>query len=507
MSSLRPAIGVAGLCASLAASASRGQQPAPTRPTPVALPVEQAVLVEGKPFPPVHTVSFRLPEARRTFFVAPGKGAAVPGKDDGDGTESSPWHDLGAALHRLAPGDRLRVGGGSYGPIAIDESCVDGNERQPIQLVFDGKATLEPKEGAPAMVVSRSHWFLVGVYARLGQSPAPGILFRGRGAHDLRLEGARVADGIGPGILVEAEAARIAITGAYVSKTHLTRMGTSSCGVEIQGGAREVSVEGSHLSNNPSGSIRARAPETNHAETRDLQIRENTIRDDGATAISIEAGDGVTIANNTLSDQSGIPATRGIALARVDRASVRSNRISGFAVGIAVGHAEPGGGPVRPATDVSVERNFLEGGRGAAAFVIEAGSAIRVVNNVTDGCANGLLLFGAPPQTERVVVANNLFLRVSDVALMMQSPSAATLFDYNVFSPSGPVTAEVGGETAALSRFLERGTMPHTQLKSGVRVVQRDLARVSGIATVDRGKAVPGLQFRGAAPDLGVAER
>jgi len=90
---------------------------------------------------------------------------------------------------------------------------------------------------------------------------------------------------------------------------------------------------------------------------------------------------------------------------------------------------------------------------------------------------------------------------------MMQSPSAATLFDYNVFSPSGPVTAEVGGETAALSRFLERGTMPHTQLKSGVRVVQRDLARVSGIATVDRGKAVPGLQFRGAAPDLGVAER
>ena len=40
-----------------------------------------------------------------------------------------------------------------------------------------------------------------------------------------------------------------------------------------------------------------------------------------------------------------------------------------------------------------------------------------------------------------------------------------------------------------------------------MRVVQRDIARLSGIATVDRGKAVPGLQFRGKAPDLGVGER
>jgi hypothetical protein len=103
---------------------------------------------------------------------------------------------------------------------------------------------------------------------------------------------------------------------------------------------------------------------------------------------------------------------------------------------------------------------------------------------------------------------NNLFLGVSDVALLLRDPAAADIFDYNVFSPSGPVTAEVGrGGAVPLSRFLYGGTMPHTQLKHGVHVVNRDLGRVTGIATVDRGKALEGLQFRGAAPDLGVAER
>jgi len=502
MSSLRPAIGVAGLCACLAASASAppGPQPAARPAAPGSPPFEQAVLLDGKPFPPVHAPSFRLADPRRTFFVEPGAGT-------GEGTESSPWHDLPAALRRLAPGDRLRVRAGAYGAIAIDESCADGTETQPIQLVFDGKATLEPPEGSPAIIIARSHWFIVGADAKLGLSPAPGILFRGRGAHDLRLEGARLADGAGPGIRVEAEAARVEITRATVSKAHLAGTGESSCGIEIDGGAREVIVAGSRFANNPSGSIRVRAPEANRNAARDLQIRENTIRDGGATAISVESADGITVANNTLSDASGVATTRGVALAQVERASVRSNRVSGFAVGIAVGHAEPGAGPVRPAADVSVERNFLEGVGNGTAFVVEAGREIRILNNLSDGYANGVLLFGAPPQTENVVVANNLFLRVSDVALMMQSASAAALFDYNVFSPSGQVNVEVGGKTLPLSRFLDGGTMPHTEVKSGVRVVQRDIARIAGIETVDRGKAVPGLQFRGKAPDFGVGER
>src|SRR3954471_23278546 len=137
MKPLRRPIG-AVLCLSLAASAARAQRPeTPTpRPQPVALPVEQAVLLEGKPFPPVPARSFRPAEPKRTFFVVPGSGP-------GDGTEASPWHDLQAALSRLTPGDRLRVRGGAYkSGIAIGPGCTDGLERDPIQVIFDGKASL-----------------------------------------------------------------------------------------------------------------------------------------------------------------------------------------------------------------------------------------------------------------------------------------------------------------------------------------------------------------------------
>jgi len=497
-------IGAAALVASLAAPASRAQDrgsPAPS--SPIAPPIDQAVLLEGRPFPAARGPAIRLPQPKRTFFVA-------PGNDAGDGTESRPWSDLRAALPRLAAGDRLRVRAGTYGgPVTIGEGCADGNERDPIQLVFDGKAEIEPGADSPALVVERANWVIVGPYVKLRESKAPGILFRGRGAHDVRLDGARVADGLGPGIRIEAETARVAISGAYVSKSHLKEMGRDSCGVYVAGGAREVSVEGSRFSNNPSGSIRVRAADSPRTLTRDVQIRSNTIRDDGATAISIETADGVIIANNTLVDATGTAGTRGVLLERVERASVRTNRIAGFATGVAVGRADPQGGPYRAARDVTVERNFLENreGAGAAAFVVEAATGARIVNNLTEGYANGVLVFGAPPQTERVVVANNVFLRVADVAFMMQNPSAASFFDFNVFSPASPVTVEIAGKPVPLARYLKGGTMPNTQVKTGVRITNRDLGRLSGLPTVDRGKAVEGLQFRGAAPDLGVAER
>jgi len=506
------AIGAAALTASLAApSASSQHAPAPpaSRPPvapsvlsePEVRPIEQAVLVDGKPFPPARVPAIRLPEPKRSFFVA-----AV--KEDGDGSEQRPWRDLGAALARLTAGDRLRVRAGTYrGPITIGDKCSDGSERGPIQLVFDGKAEIEPGAGAPAIVVARAHWLIVGPYLRLGESKAPGILFQGRGAHDLRLEGARVADGLGPAIRIEAEAARVAITGAYVSKSSLRQMSRDSCGIDVAGGVREISVEGGRFSNNPAGSIRVHAGDDSRAVSRDVQIRSNTIRDDGATAISVEAADGLIVADNTVADATGVAGTRGIALEKVERASIRTNRVVGFAIGIAVGRANPQGGGLRAAQDVTLERNALEGSAGAAAFVVEAGTGVRILNNLTEGYGNGVLIFGAPPQTERAVVANNIFLGVSDVAFMMQNPAAATLFDYNVFSPAGPVTVEIAGKPVSLARYLKGGTMPHTQLKSGIHVIQRDLGRLSGLTTLDRGKAVEGLQFRGTAPDLGVAER
>ena len=498
--------------ASLAALPSPAQKPAspppasqppiaPEAPSTIARPIEQAVTMDGKPFPAARVPAIRLPEPRRTYFVA-------EAKDEGDGSEQKPWRNLAAALARLTAGDRLRVRAGTYrGPITIGEKCADGSERAPIQLVFDGKAAIEAGDGAPALVVARAHWLIVGAYAKLGDSKAPGIVFQGRDAHDLRLEGARIADGLGPSIRIEPETARIAITGAYVSKSALREMSRDSCGIDVIGGAREISIEGGRFSNNPSGSIRVRSGDSSRGVARDVQIRSNTFRDDGATAISVEAADGLIVANNTVADATEVAGTRGIALERVKRASVRTNRVIGFSIGIAVGHADPQGGAYRGAEDATVERNALEGAPGAAALVIEAGTGVRVLNNLTSGYGNGVLIFGAPPQTENVVVANNVFLGVSDVAFMMQSPTAAKLFDYNVFSPAGPVNVEIAGKAVSLSRYLKGGTMPHTQVKSGIRIVHHDIGHLLGLTTLDRGTKVEGLQFRGAAPDLGVAER
>src|SRR5262249_27493865 len=159
-----------------------------------------------------------------------------------------------------------------------------------------------------------------------------------------------------------------------------------------------------------------------------------------------------------------------------------------YAVGVHVGHAEPDGRGAIAAEDVTIARNHLETSRpGGTAVVIEAGHRVVVANNLLAGFASGILVFGKPPETREVIVANNLLLGLSDVALVVTDPGSATLFDYNVFSPIGPVLAEVGGTSIPLSRWLQEGKMPHSELKPGVHILQGDLARVMGVATIDRG--------------------
>jgi len=504
MSRGRLRIGAAFFLAAAIAPASLPGLPIPPTPvpTPTSLTVSQPDFVSGRPFPPVTPRASTLPAEKRTVFVA----AEAP---PGDGSEAHPWNDLQAAFRALSPGDRLRVRAGRYaGTFRVDESCREGTKNAPIQVVFDGKAVLESASEGFVLTLARSHWLIVGGYLDLEDTPASGVSIEGPSSHDVTLDGLRISGGRGPSISVGPDATRIAILRCNLAKSPLTVATASAVGIEIAAGADDVRIEQSRLHENPAGSIRVRTAAPGKRPARRLLIAGNRIHDDGATAIEVAAADDLTIQDNILFDRTTELDTRALVLTRVRRGVVRSNRVSDYGIAVHVGHAEPDGSGAIPAETLTIARNHLETSRpGGTAFVVEAANGLVVANNVVGGYASGILVFGRPPQTRNVTVANNLLLGVSDVAFLLADPAAATLFDYNVFSPAGPALVEIGGASIPLARLLKEGKMPHSQVKPGVRILYGDLARVSGVPIVDRGKAVAGVPFQGSAPDLGVAER
>ena len=467
-----------------------------------ALQTWPAVLLNGKPFPPVSPRAVKLPEPERTLFVS-------AGKENGDGSEQHPWNDLQAALCALGPGDRLRVRVGTYaGGLRVDEPCRDGTPENPIQVIFDGKARVAPGHRGAALTVRRAHWILVGLFLELEESPEPGVLVEGPGGSHVTLDGARIAGGTGPGVRIGEGAADVTVSNARIARKPVDRPAPSAFGVEIQAGTTSVRLFRNHLNGNPAGAIRVNAPDSDTPPARYLLFQGNAIHGGGATAIDVAAARGLRIEDNTLSGLPGRADTRGIALERAREVTVRRNVISGFSVGIQVGRANPEDGSFTPAEDVTIGRNYLESNQpGGAGIDIEAGRRARVANNAVEGFATGILVFGAPPQTQSVTIANNLFLEVADTAFVLADPRAVALFDYNIFSASAGVPeAQVGGETLPLDGFLRKGTMPQSRL-AAAKLLHRDLARVSGAEVFDKGTAVPGLESKGSAPDIGVAER
>ena len=149
-------------------AAQTGPPPAVAE-TPTVLPVVPPVLLNGKPFPVVARFVANLAVPRRTLFVA-------AGRKNGDGSESRPWNDLQSALCALGPGDRLRVRAGTYAvALRIDTPCRDGTPSEPIQVFFDGRAMIVPVSGSAALTIRRSHWLLVGLSLKLGDTPGAGV--------------------------------------------------------------------------------------------------------------------------------------------------------------------------------------------------------------------------------------------------------------------------------------------------------------------------------------------
>jgi hypothetical protein len=150
------------------------------------------------------------------------------------------------------------------------------------------------------------------------------------------------------------------------------------------------------------------------------------------------------------------------------------------------------------------QRSYLENrltGEGTA-FRLVRGRGIRVSNNVINRYAEPLWI--GSPGLERVEVANNLILKPR-IAFTLAEPSAVAFFDYNVFGSDVSLRAVVGQASEGATWISAR--MPHSCIVPGADLSGGDLARIVGFSPVDAGKALEGMGYRGAAPDIGVAER
>ena len=477
----------------------KGKGPASTKPS--SLLTLPPTLLDGRPFPQVSPYSPPQAPARRSLFVNAG-GA------EGDGSEALPFNDLQKALCRLGPGDRLRVGPGTYpGPLVIGPDCQDGTESNPIQVAFDARSVVRGSGGgSAALSVRRAFWRMERLTVDAGEEEASGVLI---GSAHVAMDRVRITGGRGPGLVVEGTASYVTISNARIDKERVRQAGASSYGIQVAAGARDVLVTNSRLHHNPGGSIRVEDGRPGVEPAQSLIFSANSIHDDGGPAIDVEAGRFVRIQRNTIVATPGEKTSRGVVLGKVRDARIEGNEIANCALAIEVGQATPDGKPVSAVDGAWIVRNRVESQVSSGAGVaVEAGRDVRVVNNVLQHLTEGILVLGKPPSTGAVTVVNNLLIEISEVSFALSDAKAASVFDYNVFSPRGSSLAAVIGKTTQdLGSFLTKGSMPHTQVVSGVALQHRDLARVSGVETVDRGLPVDGLEFLGKAPDIGVAER
>lgn len=494
------ALAILALALPMAGAPEKKGPPSRRRDRPQATaPFPRALLLNGRPFPKVEPFTPTFPEPKRMLYVA------VSGPQ-GDGSQAHPWNDLQEALRQLAPGDRLHILPGEYeGGFSIDDTCQDGTAEAPIEVFFQ-KGVLKPSATKPALSVGKAFWFFKQLSVSLGDHEGPGLVIS---SHDVLVDKAFVYKGRGPGVRVAPGASRVTIGHANILKIGVTQPGPDAVGVDIAQGAREVRIVACRLYQNPAGSIRVLAARDG-PEAADISVEDNSIRDDGGPGLALLGGERVKVARNTIfyGRRTGVPS-RAIILESAHDVTIENNRISDAAEAIRVGFADAKGGPYLRSRDVTIARNAIETTfPTGTAIDVEAGRKVRIVNNVIEGYDDGIMVFGSPPQTETVSVANNLVISVSDVALVLADTKAAAYFDHNVFSPRAErVDVQVGKKTTDLARFLKGRTMPHTKLVKQIVLRHRDLAAVEGVATVDQGKALEGIAFKGAAPDIGVAEK
>ena len=499
------------LAAVSAASLGQGRggphRPAPT-PAPGAperwqvLGIEQAVTVEGRIFPPRPAPPAKPPEPRRTFH------ASVGSPEGGDGSAGKPWGDLQAALRFLEPGDRLVVGKGNYGSIRIGETCRDGKPGVPVEVVGDG-AVLRAPSGGSALVITRSSWRLSGFRISRGEKAGPPLVVVAGSARDIALGRLRVEPGGGPAVSIEAGARQIVLSESTLRGRVDVPSSGAAVGVNIGAGDRDITIEGVTFSGLAGPAVRIGG--ASEDPPRNVTLSGDTFLNLPGPAVWVLSAETVRIADCQFMQLHPSRVGRGEAL-RIEggREIVTSeSRFRDWALALRVGLVEASGGRAARPEQVVFERSYVESrigsGTGAA---VEAGTGVRISNDIFDGLAEGVLLFGHPPQTADVTVANNLILGVASLAFQIEDPASSRVFDHNVFTAAKEkVSVEVRGKTSDLARYLAENTVPGSKVVPSVRFLLRDLSRVEGVDVVDRGRPLPNVSFQGKAPDLGVAER
>lgn len=487
-------------CRTVASDASPAEGPPPAQ-------ISQAVLFHGQPFPERPVFAKEPPAPARTFYVS-SKAAA-----DGNGSREKPWKDIATGLRALSPGDRLSVGAGEYaGPIRIDETCRAGTEGALIQVVFDG-ATFPAAGGRPVLTASRPYWRFERLSVELEDDAGAAFAVEG-GTRGVVLDRARINGGAGVAVRIGDASSEVTVANSFFFRRGRGGAPPGALAVAIDPGSSRIRIVDNAIFDRPSGAIRVGPPSgeaVSIAAPRDVVIEGNTVTAAFSPAILVTAGDGVRVSANTIQSRAGAggPDGRGIVVEAGSRVRIERNHVVDASTSVQVGWNEPGGAEHPGPSDVLVAGNYFER-RASTETVgvdVEAGANVRIANNVFEEIADPLVIFGAPPKTSGLVVANNLFLELSGTAFRADDLTSAVLFDANIFSPrSGALAAEIGGVRRDLRTWVSHH-MHRSQVVAGVRMVHKDLDRIEGVATRGAGIPVPGVDFGGRPPDLGIPAR
>jgi hypothetical protein len=459
---------------------------------PDLLHVQPSIRLDGAPFPKKITYEPGLVEAKRLRYVS---GEAAAG---GDGSAEHPWNDLQEALCQLVPGDRLLLTPAIYeGSFRVGSSCHGGTADAPIQ-VFARHAFLKPRGDGDVLTVEQPYWQFWEVQIALLHSRVAGFVTRGPGAHDIAVDQSHIYEGKGPAVKLAAGSSRITISNSHIHQ---------SGGIQIEAATRDITITTSHIHHNFGTSVTIGADAGAGAgPAENVQIVGNRLQNDHGSALRILHSHGARILHNVFAnyrpdEESEFNGTAIFVGSGSSDVQIEGNSILEASIGIAVGEARPAGAAPEK---VVILRNFLQNTltpEGVALDVVR-GTDIRFYNSVVDRYTDDV---HAADGVRALSVANNLFLG-GKTACVLLVPGANYFFDYNVFANSTNPRVVLGSDVYGVSD-LTAGPMSHTRIFPKVEISGGDLAKLTGFSPVDQGQVMPGLSYRGAAPDIGIAER
>jgi hypothetical protein len=452
---------------------------------------EPPVLLDGRPFPERAPYDPKFPDARRIRYVAADASGA------GDGSLEHPWGDLQQALCGLEPGDRLVVAAGIYtGSFRIAEKCRDGTAAAPIQ-VFARHAFLKASGAGDVLTIRRAHWQFWEVQIALLDSDAAGFVAAGPEAHDIHVDQTHIYEGKGPAVRLAAGASSVTLSNCHIHQ---------SSGVRIESGASGIRLLNNHNHHKRSASVTVGggdSPESAH----DISIVGNRIHNDRGPALDLSRCRGVAVSRNRLSnyrpdEDEGTGGEAVVVRSGSRDVTFSENTLLEASVAVRIGGD---GDPSRPPQKILIHHNYLANRLTptSTALWIDSGSEVRFVNNVVDRYAEPFRI--ASGNVSGAVIANNLVLEPAS-AFELAAPDSVALFDYNLFGAAGSLPGVVGRERVDSASWMQ-GRMPHSRVVSGLDLVGGDLGRVSGASLAEAGTPIEGLEYRGGAPDIGVADR